>query len=361
VARLKLGRARVAVLRGDRGAARGYLIDAYLEGIETAEAPLRAADAAMARALEEKCLALRSRLEAGATPDELSADIDALLRDITRAEALLSPTAAPRSFVSTALSSAGIVLREGVEAALLIGVLLGLAAQAGLGDRRRFVHLGWITAIALGVLTWVASSRLIVLSGARRELIEGATALLAAAVLFYVSYTLLAKREVARWMRFLREQISPRKAALSLFGVSLLAAYREAFETVLFYQALLASNAPASAALLGACAGAVLLVAMVIAYTRAGRFAPPQLFFRASGYLLYGLCVVFAGQGIAALQAAGEAPVHPVGLPAVPAIGLYPTVETLGAQLLLIALAIVAAVVQRRQAPVGTGAMPQRS
>jgi len=358
LARLKLGRARVALVRGDRDAARGYLIDAYLEGIELAEAPLRATEPGLATALEAKSLALRGRLEAGAPPAELTADVDALLRDIARAEAAIAPSAAPRTFASTALSSAGIVLREGVEAALLIAALLGLAAQAGLGDRRRYVHLGWITAIALGVLTWFASAKLIVVSGARRELIEGITALLATAVLFYVSYTLLAKREVARWMKFLKEQISPAKAAMSLFGVSLLAAYREAFETVLFYQALLASNASASAAVVGALVGAVLLVVMVVAYTRAGRFAPPQVFFRVSSYLLYAFAVVFVGQGIAALQSAGAAPVHPLPLPSLPAIGLYATVETVAAQLVLIALAVVGAVLQRRQATVTTGDKP---
>ncbi|MCC6555487.1 MAG: FTR1 family protein, partial [Polyangiaceae bacterium] len=253
----------------------------------------------------------------------------------------------------TAISSAGIILREGVEAALLIAALLGLAAQAGLSDQRRYVHLGWGVALVLGVLTWIASARLITLSGASRELIEGVTALLATAVLFYVSYSLLARREIARWMRFLKEQISPRKAALSLFLVSLLAAYREAFETVLFYQALLASDAPAAAALAGAAGGALALVALVLAYTRAGRFAPPQLFFRASSYLLYGLAVVVAGQGVAALQMAGKVPVHPVGLPSVPALGLFPTVETLAAQLLLLALAVLGAAVQRRRAPAG--------
>lgn len=353
LARLKLDRARVSVARGDRDAARGHLIDAYLEGIEPAEAPLRAADAELARALEDRTMALRGRFEAGAAPAEIDREIEALLRDITRAEALISPSAAPRTFASTAISSAGIILREGVEAALLIAALLGLASQAGLSDRRRFIHLGWSTAVVLGVLTWFVSSRLITVSGARRELIEGVTALLAAAVLFYVSYSLVARREVARWMRFLKEQISPRKAALSLFGVSLLAAYREAFETVLFYQALLASDASASAALVGAAGGALILVAMVTAYTRAGRFAPPQLFFRLSSYLLYGLAIVFIGQGLAALQMAGKVPVHPVSLPTVPALGLFPTLETLGGQLLLIGLAVLGMVVQRRQEPMG--------
>jgi high-affinity iron transporter len=242
--------------------------------------------------------------------------------------------------MSTAISSGGILLREGVEAALLIAALLGVAAQAGLGYRRRYIHLGWALAVALGLVTWIVSSKLIALSGASRELIEGVTALLATLVLFYVSYALLAKREVARWMKFLRAQVSPQRAAISLFGVAFLAAYREAFETVLFYQALLSTQASTAAALVGAAFGALGLGLVVAVYTRAGKFAPPQVFFKISSYLLYGLAVIFAGQGIAALQITAVLPIHPLPLPSVPALGIYPTVETCLIQGILIALAI---------------------
>jgi high-affinity iron transporter len=351
IARSKLHRAEILFARGERDAARSHIIDAYLEGIEPAEPAIRASDAALALSLEDRFRSLRSRFESGATPAEVSSEIALVMREITRAEGAIAPSRGGRTFISTALSSAGILLREGVEAALLIAALLGLAAQAGLADRKRYVHLGWGVALALGAVTWLVSSKLIAISGARRELIEGVTALLAMVVLFYVSYSLLAKREVARWMKFLRERVSKRSAALSLFGVALLAAYREAFETVLFYQALLASNASVTAALAGALAGAVLLVLLVLAYTRAGRFAPPQVFFKVSSYLLYGLAIIFAGQGVSALQLAGVVPLHPVAFPTIAALGIYPTLETLAAQLVLVGLAVVALLVSRSSSP----------
>jgi high-affinity iron transporter len=177
-------------------------------------------------------------------------------------------------------------------------------------------------------------------------------------VLFYVSYALLAKREVARWMRFLRGQVSPRRAAISLFGVAFLAAYREAFETVLFYQALLSSKASTAAALVGALFGAVGLTLIVAVYSRAGKFAPPQVFFKISSYLLYGLAVVFAGQGVAALQLTGVLPIHSLPIPGAPALGIYPTLETCLLQGILLALAIVGLVVSARKgaAPAGSAA-----
>jgi len=350
IARGKVERAKAAVAAGDRKSARALLIDAYLEGIEPAEPAIRAADNDLALKIEERYGAMRAALEASKSDGEVADGMDAFVREIARAEELTDSRAAPRSFTATAISSGGIVLREGVEAALLIAALLGLARQAGLEKRRRIVHYGWVSAIVLGLLTWVASAKLVTISGARREMIEGVTALLAMAVLFYVSYSLLAKREVARWMKFLREQVSPRRAALSLFGVAFLAAYREAFETVLFYQALLSSSAPPLAALVGAVAGAVLLVVLVLAYSRAGRFTPPQIFFRISSYLLYGLAVVFAGQGIAALQTVGVLPIHPIGTFRLSTLGIHPTIETWAAQLVLLGAAGAAWWIGRKQA-----------
>lgn len=360
IARGKVERAKSALGAGDRKSARALLIDAYLEGIEPAEPGIRAADPTLATRIEERYGALRAALESSKPDEDIANAMDGFRQELARAEALLADRSASRGFVATALSSGGIVLREGVEAALLIAALLGLARQAGLDEKRRYVHLGWGSAVALGLLTWLLSAKLVTISGARREVIEGATALLATFVLFYVSYSLIAKREVARWMKFLREHVSPTRAAMSLFGVAFLAAYREAFETVLFYQALLASNAPAGAALTGAAGGAVLLVVLVLAYSKAGRFTPPQVFFKISSYLLYALAVVFAGQGIAALQTVGALPIHPVGDFRLTALGIHPTVETWAAQLVLVGAAVAAYVIGKRQAAAEDAKLPKQ-
>jgi high-affinity iron transporter len=360
IARAKLEQARAALAEGHRDKARSLVVDAYLDGIEPAEGSLRAHAPALTHALEERFRTLRSGLQRGDDTAALNRSIEETLQEVARAEVALDEAARGESFTTTALKSASILLREGVEAALLLAALLGLATQAGLADKRRFVHFGWAVAVAAGVVTWVVSSRLIAISGANREMIEGATALLAAAVLFYVSYSLIAKREVARWMAFLREQISPRKAAISLFGVAFLAVYREAFETVLFYQALLAQNASKAATLVGVAGATVALVVLIIGYTRAGRFAPPQVFFRVSSYLLYGLAVVFVGQGIAALQTVGVVPIHVVPLPGVSALGVFPTVETYTAQITLIAAAVIGAYVGKRAAPSGSAPAGKR-
>ena len=267
---------------------------------------------------------------------------------MARAGSTLGNEGAP-SFTSTAFMSAGIALREGVEAALLIAALLAVVGKSGLPERKRWVHAGWITAVVAAAITWLVSRRIVQMSGLGRETLEGAAALLAAFVLFYVSYWLFAKREAARWVTYLRTKARMQDAAISLFGISFLAVYREGFETVIFYQALVAQPGSGPAAGLGAAVGVALLFGLVIAYGRAGKFAPPQSFFVFSSLLLYALAVVFAGQGIAALQTTGLVPIHPAPLPHVPALGVYPTIETYAVQGALIALAILAYVVMRGQ------------
>ncbi len=342
LARDKLLRARVALSRGERGVARGQVLDAYLSGVEPVEASLNQADTELFRRLEEDFRGLRASVESPSKDEETKRLFDSALSDITRAERVLTRAEKSRSNVSTAVASATILLREGVEAALLLAALLGMAAKAGLEDKKRFVHLGWASALLLGVVTWFVSIRIVAISGVSRELIEGITGLAAAAVLFYVSYGLLAKKEVVRWMAFLREQVSPQKAALSLFFVAFVACYREAFETVLFYQALLSGGASKGAALVGAGVGAFGLVALVAGYGRAGRRSPPQVFFRVSGALLYALSVVFVGHGLFALQTLGWVPSHVVPGPRFSTLGVFPTVETYGAQLVLIGFALFA-------------------
>jgi high-affinity iron transporter len=346
-ARASLRKIEAPLARGDTERAKALLLSIYLDEIEPIEAPLRAADPVLVRDVEGLFKEIRADIDARAPRPEIDRKIDTLNASLARAARLLAKSGDERSFWTTAVSSAGIALREGAEAALLIAALLAVVARAGQSERKRWVHLGWISAALAGALTWFASRRIVQMSGLGRETLEGMSALLAAVVLFYVSYWLFAKRESARWIGYLKSRASAGRAALSLFGIAFLAVYREAFETVIFYQALISdpgSSAPAGA---GALVGLALLVALVIAYGRAGKFAPPKSFFAFSTLLLYGLSVVFAGQGVAALQTTGLLPLHPVRLPQWPALGVFPTIETYAVQALLVALAVAAFFVQR--------------
>ena len=122
-------------------------------------------------------------------------------------------------------------------------------------------------------------------------------------------------------------------------SVSFLAVYREAFETVLFYQALWIQAAPAYVPVLGGLlAAAVALVVLSWLILRGSIRLPLGLFFGATSVLLALLAVIFVGQGIAALQEAGTLPIDPVNVPAIPALGVYPNLLGLALQVALILL-----------------------
>jgi high-affinity iron transporter len=347
-ARTDLRNVSAFLLRGEREDAKIALLRAYLDDVEPLEAPLKAADPALALDIEDRFKQLRREITEGAARADIERGLAALATQLGRAGRKLDDASAPPSFATTMFSSAGIALREGVEAALLIAALLAVVGRAGTPERKRWVHAGWICAALAGAATWFVSRYFLEVSGLSRELIEGVSALLASSVLFYVSYWLFAKREAARWVAYLRVKAS-NGATLSLFGIAFLAVYREAFETVIFYQALIAQPGSTSAAGVGALLGLAALVGLVVAYGRAGKFAPPQSFFAFSGLLLYALAVVFAGQGISALQTTGHLPFHPVRLPHLPALGVYSTLETYIVQAILVVLAVGAAVALRAQ------------
>jgi high-affinity iron transporter len=201
------------------------------------------------------------------------------------------------------------------------------------------------------LLTALALETVFHLSPAHQEALEGLTMVLATAVLFYVSYWLLSKMEVVKWNHFVKSKVHDAVtsgSALALASAAFLAVYREGFETVLFYKALIISAGPAAGVtpiVGGMLLGALLLVGVYIAVNRFGIRLPLKPFFAVTSAFLYYMAFVFAGAGIAELQEGGFLPLTPVSwAPRIPALGIYPSVETLGAQGALIALALLALV-----------------
>jgi len=137
-------------------------------------------------------------------------------------------------------------------------------------------------------------------------------------------------------------------SSLALTAAAFLAVYREGFETVLFYKALfIAGDGSAGAAPVigGMVVGAVLLVAVYVAIHRFGVRLPLKPFFGVTSAFLYYMAFVFAGQGIAELQEGGLIPITPVAwAPRLPALGIFPTVESLSLQAVLLLLLVAALV-----------------
>lgn len=326
---------------GHRSVASQLAIQAYLEGFELIEPNLRNVDEELVKRIEREMMSYRALLQSAALLAQVEHQAATLRELLEQAHEKLG--GARLSKTATFISSLVILLREGAEAILVVAAILAFLARAGRPEARRWVHAGWIAALALGAMTWIASVYLIDISGADREITEGVTALIAAAMLLYVGYWLHSKSHSSAWQKFIRDKVGgvlSGGTVWTLALISFLAVYREAFETVLFYQALSAQAGPQGhAALVGGLAlASLLLIALAWIILRASIKLPLRLFFSVSGIVLVILAIVFTGQGIAALQEAGKIAVDAVDFVAVPILGIYPTEQTLAAQAAVIAV-----------------------
>ena len=344
--RLQLDSAHALALAGRSEEARAMAMDAYIT-FEQVERQLRVKDPALTMRLEEAFSSLRTRTGTGATPAQLTEIRQELARSLERAERTIvdrnsAPNVLAQSFI--------ILVREGLEAILVIGALMAFLVKTGNAHRRRDIHLGVAAALAMSLLTALALETVFVLSRSSQEGLEGGVMMAAMATLFYVSYWLVSKMEVAKWNRFVKSKVEKalsRKSALALASVAFLAVYREGFETVLFYKALAVSGGTGSwiPVLAGIAVGSVVLAGVYVAINRFGVRLPLKPLFGVTSGLLYYMAFVFAGKGIAELQESGLIPLTPVAWgPRVPSMGIYPTVESLGLQAVLLLLAILALV-----------------
>jgi high-affinity iron transporter len=194
------------------------------------------------------------------------------------------------------------------------------------------VHAGWLAAVPAGIATFFVVDRLISLSAARREVMEAALALLAAAVLFSVSFWMISRAESRHWMGYLKrgvaQSLSRHNLAL-LAGLAFLAVYREAAETILFTQALLMEVPRRTEVFAGAAVGLGVVLVLAFGLNRAVVRLPLGPFFAVSGVLLCGLAVSFAGAGVYGLVEAGTLRPRPVPVPEVAWMGIHPDLASL--------------------------------
>jgi len=245
------------------------------------------------------------------------------------------------------LQSFLIIVREGFEAILVIGAVVAFLLKTGHRERLRSIWVGVGAALVASAATAVVLATILRAVPASREVIEGATMLIAVAVLFSVSYWLISKVEAAKWQQFIRGKVN---AALEHGGgtalafVAFLAVYREGAETALFYQALFnegqGNGLPIS---LGLVAGFGVLAVIFTLFYRFGVRIPLRPFFATTSVLLYYMAFVFMGKGIRELQEGNLMSITVIpGFPHIDALGLFPSVETLLGQALLLALFVFA-------------------
>ncbi|WP_229259938.1 cytochrome c/FTR1 family iron permease [Duganella aquatilis] len=339
LSRARLAESLTALHAGDRATATKLGLSAYLDGFEPIEPMVGARNKSLLAAVESAMLAYRS-----AVADGNVAKADAVGKELMQLFTLVETELgdAKTDPMTTFVGALTILLREGVEALLIVIGIVAFLRKAQRKDVLPYVHTGWIGALAAGILTWVAATYLVTISGASREVSEGVGSVFAALVLLSVGLWMHQKSSAGRWQEYLSEKLSAamsRRTAWSLFALSFIAVYREVFETVLFYSALAADGN--GGALLGGFVAAVVLLAIIawVLLRSSARMPIGKFFSFTSGFVAV-LAVILIGKGMAALQEAGWIGVTPVSFPRVDILGVLPTAETLGAQALVLAILV---------------------
>jgi len=245
------------------------------------------------------------------------------------------------SFWSVLLQSFFILLREGFEAILVITALVTYLKRSD-PAKVYVIWYGVLAAFVASLATAWLLHEVIHLSGVQQEALEGVTMLIAAIVLFYVSYWLISKREADRWQNYIHGKINTAVSNGSLFTLAFaafLAVYREGAETVLFYQALSGSiGGQYTAMFSGILIATVSLFRIYWLMYKTSVKLPLSLFFTITAILLYSLAFIFIGRGILELQEALWITTSPQqqGLPHFELLGIFPTWEGFTVQLLFL-------------------------
>jgi high-affinity iron transporter len=253
-----------------------------------------------------------------------------------------------------------ILFREGFEALLVVAALVAFLQRSGNSDKRRWIWAGGFAGIAASIVVAFIAQAVLnrATANVSREVLEGATGLVAAAMLLYVGYWLHSKASLAGWQEYIRAQSTAALQRNSLFGltfIAFLAVFREGAETVLFYVGI-APSISAADLLVGLGIGAAGLVILAAVMLLGGVRLPVRPFFLVATILIYYLCIKFVGTGIHSLQVADVLPATPAAwVPASDVFGIFPTWETtlpqLAVLLLILAWELASRVPKHRTAP----------
>jgi high-affinity iron transporter len=331
-----------AVRAGRSGDASDRAFDAYL-AFEPIETPARARDPGVVASMERLFADFKAAVRANDIRGAERAR-DAIEANMPKVVDLTRPTGSGfEAFVQSFL----IILREGFEAILVIAAVVAILLKTGHRERLRDIWTGVTLGIVASALTAVVLKTVLGAMPASREIIEGLTLLVAVAVLFSVSYWLISRVEAAKWQQFIREKVTDalqHGGGKALAFVAFLAVYREGAETALFYQALFDEGPRVALPIsLGIVIGFGALAIIFTLFYRYGVRIPLRPFFSVTSVLLYYMAFVFMGKGVRELQEGNAMPITLIpGFPHVEALGLYPTWQTVLAQLLLLGLFVFA-------------------
>ncbi|MDR1067404.1 MAG: FTR1 family iron permease [Clostridiales bacterium] len=292
---------------------------------------------------------VKKAINAGGSKEEVRVSIDemiALLREDAN-----QLDGKEESATGIFLASLLIITREGFEAILIVGAIIAYLVQSGNKGKTGAVYWGSLIALGASVLMAFILNSLSGASGANQEIVEGVTMLIAVAVLFYVSNWMVSKAESAAWTGYIEGKVQSSVTKGSVFSLAFaafLAVFREGAETILFYQALLAGTETyINMIWTGLGVGCLALVAIYLLIRFMSVKIPLKPFFLGTSVLMFLMSISFVGSGVKELQEGNVIGVTPIqGITSIDILGIYPTLETLIPQAVLLALAILTLAIQ---------------
>lgn len=241
--------------------------------------------------------------------------------------------------------AAMILLREGLEALLVVVALLSFVNKSGAAKGKAWILSGVLAGLGVSIALAIIV-KFVISSGAfgnNNALIAGWTGVFAAAMLLYMSYWLHSQSNVADWNRYIREKSQTALSTgklISLGFLAFLAVFREGTETVLFYIGM-ASQIKMQSLLIGFLIGGALLGIIAFLMIYVGLKLPLRPFFMVSSVIVLYLCIKFAGMGIHSLQLAGMIPTtNAEMIPSIEFFALYPSWESTIPQIMLVLIPV---------------------
>ncbi|MDW0119280.1 MAG: FTR1 family protein [Nitrososphaeraceae archaeon] len=324
---------------------------AYLDSYEGIEIPLRPIDPDFTLDMEIKFAELRNLIQQHKPYPEVEAKVVEIRNGLDESERLVTGTGtiAPSLAFSTSFS---IIFREGLESALIIGAILTYLEASRNAQYKKHVYLGIVISIVATIITWYIAQFVIEISGASKELIEAIAGISAVAVLFWVSFWILNKVETKKWIEFVKAKVwqATTTGSVMVFAMlSFFTVYREGFETVLFYQAMLSfAKNMETFVLLGLVLGLAVIISVVFIIRKLGKKLPLRVLFGLTMGIGAYMSIAFIGNAIREFQEVGYiTTTHMFGI--IPRLeinlatmtGIHPTLETTIAQLVLLSIYVV--------------------
>lgn len=253
---------------------------------------------------------------------------------------------------SVLIQATVILLREGLEAMLVIAALAGYLRKVDSAHRVKALYLGALAAVAASIVTAWAFA--VFNSGNHNDLMEAFVIIAAAIIMLYVAGWLMIKQDPQAWKDFVSTKADQALAQDTAWAVGVLAflsVFREGAETVLFITALAGAGGGWSAGLFGGLAiGTVLLAALFYVINGIARRIPLRPLFIITSLFLFVMGVKFIGDAIQEFQEQNLLTFTPIEHASLlEAIGLNPTVEALGIQFLVILVTLAAFSLVRRE------------